>query len=221
MKKKYLDLKMWISVIAVTFVLSVVATSGSMIISANELILDETQNSKSNFSSEDLSVYYSEEKKNSELALEKIKEEYGDVQPKFNENGEILLTPEDELRMEQAINQYLAMIGFNPRMRGVGKNWWNSTGFVAGVIDAGLIVLGLGLANSSVNTVKAIIRKNKRNIARVTENVIIAQIGITTVRGKALAAVEIALALAGTSAGGLIAEGLDRVDVRNDNYLWA
>ncbi|HBR81670.1 MAG TPA: hypothetical protein DEA34_04155 [Enterococcus sp.] len=113
------------------------------------------------------------------------------------------------------------MIGFNPRMRGVGKNWWNSTGFVAGVIDAGLIVLGLGLANSSVNTVKAIIRKNKRNIARVTENVIVAQIGITTVRGKALAAVEIALALAGTSAGGLIAEGLDRVDGRNDNYLWA
>lgn len=221
MKKKYLDLKMWISVIAVTFVLSVVATSGSMIISANELILDETQNSKSNFSSEDLSVYYSEEKKNSELALEKIKEEYGVVQPKFNENGEILLTPEDELRIEQAINQYLAMIGFNPRMRGVGKNWWNSTGFVAGVIDAGLIVLGLGLANSSVNTVKAIIRKNKRNIARVTENVIVAQIGITTVRGKALAAVEIALALAGTSAGGLIAEGLDRVDGRNDNYLWA
>lgn len=49
-------------------------------------------------------------KKNSELALEKIKEEYGDVQPKFNENGEILLTPEDELRMGQAINQYLAMI---------------------------------------------------------------------------------------------------------------
>ncbi|MCO5506792.1 hypothetical protein NG849_04265 [Enterococcus faecium] len=170
---------------------------------------------------QELSVYYSEEKKNSELALEKIKEEYGDVQPKFNENGEILLTPEDELRMEQAINQYLAMIGFNPRMRGVGKNWWNSTGFVAGVIDAGLIVLGLGLANSSVNTIKAIIRKNKRNIARVTENVIVAQIGITTVRGKALAAVEIALALAGTSAGGLIAEGLDRVDGRNDNYLWA
>ncbi|EQB7974816.1 hypothetical protein [Enterococcus sp. C76] len=63
MKKKYLDLKMWISVIAVTFVLSVVATSGSMIISANELILDETQNSESNFSSEDLPVYYSEEKR--------------------------------------------------------------------------------------------------------------------------------------------------------------
>lgn len=54
--------------------------------------------------------FITRKKKNSELALEKIKEEYGDVQPKFNENGEILLTPEDELRMGQAINQYLAMI---------------------------------------------------------------------------------------------------------------
>ncbi|MCR1927666.1 hypothetical protein NSA39_07295 [Enterococcus gallinarum] len=72
-----------------------------------------------------------------------------------------------------------------------------------------------------MNTVKAIIRKNKRNITRLTENVIVSQIVISTVSGKALAAIEIALALAGTSAGGLIAEGLDRVDGRNDNYLWA
>lgn len=140
MKKKYLGLKMWVSVVAVTFVLSVVATSGSMIVSANELILGETQNIDSRFNHEDLSIYYSEEEKKSELALEKIKEEYGDVQPNFNEDGEIVLTPEDEVRMEQAINQYLAMTGFNPRMRGVGKNWWNSTGFVAGVIDVGLIM---------------------------------------------------------------------------------
>lgn len=85
----------------------------------------------------------------------------------------------------------------------------------------GLIVLGLGLANASANTVKAIIRNNKRNITRVAENIIVAQIGITTVRGKALAAIEIALALVGTSAGGIIAEGMDRVDGKNDNYLWA
>ncbi|MDY4308002.1 hypothetical protein SNF32_15320 [Enterococcus mundtii] len=71
MNKKYLGLKMWVSVVAVTFVLSVVATSGSMIVSANELILDETQNSESRFNHEDLSIYYSEEEKKSELALEK------------------------------------------------------------------------------------------------------------------------------------------------------
>ncbi|MFS0926146.1 hypothetical protein ACFC37_03985 [Enterococcus durans] len=49
MKKKYQGLKAWISTIAVTFVLSVVATSGSMIVSANELTLDESQNSESYF----------------------------------------------------------------------------------------------------------------------------------------------------------------------------
>ncbi|WP_270344578.1 hypothetical protein [Enterococcus thailandicus] len=47
MKKKYLGLKVWVRVIAVTFVLSIVATSGSMIVSANELFPDETQNSES------------------------------------------------------------------------------------------------------------------------------------------------------------------------------
>lgn len=220
MKKKYLDLKMWISVIAVTFVLSVVATSGSMIISANELILDETQNSESNFSSEDLSVYYSEEKKNSELALEKIKEEYGDVQPKFNENGEILLTPEDELRMEQAINQYLAMIGFNPRMRGVGKNWWNSTGFVAGVIDVGLIAIGLWTTGRSVSAVRTLLRNNRTNITRMVERQILAKIGIG-VSGLLNSMFNIALTIANTSVGGVLAEGLDRADGKNDNYILA
>lgn len=49
MKKKYQGLKAWISTIPVTFVLSVVATSGSMIVSANELTLDESQSSESYF----------------------------------------------------------------------------------------------------------------------------------------------------------------------------
>ncbi|MDA3964915.1 hypothetical protein [Enterococcus thailandicus] len=159
MKKKYLGLKVWVRVIAVTFVLSIVATSGSMIVSANELFPDETQNSESYFNDEDLAIYYSKEEKNSELALEKIKEKYGDVPPKFNEDGEILLTPEDELRMEQAISQYLAMTGFNPRMRGVG-------GFLNSMID-------------------------------------------------------IALVISGASVGGILAEGLDRADGKNDNYILA
>ncbi|MGM0157513.1 hypothetical protein IGI47_001825 [Enterococcus sp. AZ191] len=59
MKKKHQGLKAWISIIAVTFVLSVVATSSSMIVSANELTLDEPQNSESYFDYEDLSIHYS------------------------------------------------------------------------------------------------------------------------------------------------------------------
>lgn len=50
MKKKYLGLKMWVSVIAVTFVLSTVATSSSMIVSENELMLDDSQSDESDFS---------------------------------------------------------------------------------------------------------------------------------------------------------------------------
>lgn len=38
------------------------------------------------------------------MVIEKIKEDYEKVQPKLEENGELLLTVEDELRMEQAIN---------------------------------------------------------------------------------------------------------------------
>ena len=220
MKKKYLGLKMWISVVAVTFVLSVVATSGSMIVSANELILDETQNNESYFKHEDLSIYYSEEEKNSELAHEKIKEVYGDVQPKFNEDGEIVLTPEDEVRMEQAINQYLAMAGFNPRMRGVGKNWWNSTGFVAGVVDVGLIAIGLWTAGGSVSAVRTLLRNNRTNITRMVERQILAKIGIG-VSGLLNSMFNIALTIASTSVGGVLAEGLDRADGKNDNYILA
>lgn len=201
MKKKYLGLKVWVRVIAVTFVLSVVATSGSVVVLANELILDETQNSESYFNDEDLAIYYSKEEKNSELALEKIKEEYGDVPPKFNEEGEILLTPEDELRMEQAISQYLAMTGFNPRMRVVGKNWWNSTGFVAGVIDVGLIAIGLWTAASNFGAVRTLLRNNRKNITRMVEKQILSKVGIG-VGGFLNSMIDIALVISGASVGG-------------------
>lgn len=220
MTKKKSKMKIGVYAVAVLSVLSVFLSSGSMVVSALEVQKNETSSTE-NFGVTDPSNLYLEEQQKSELALEKIKDEYKDVQPKFDENGELIVTNEDELRIAQVVNDYLTLTGFSQRLRGVGKNWWNATGFVAGVIDAGWIVLGLGLANASANTVKAIIRNNKRNIARVAENVIVAQIGITTVRGKALAAIEIALALVGTSAGGIIAEGLDRVDEKNDNYLWA
>ncbi|MDT2688485.1 hypothetical protein ACK4CS_15905 [Enterococcus gallinarum] len=144
-----------------------------MVASALELQKNDTTSTE-NLGAIDPSFLYLEEQQKSQLALEKIKDEYKDVQPIFDENGELIVTHDDELRIAQAVNDYLTLTGFSPRLRGVGKNWWNATGFVAGVIDAGLIVLGLGLANASAITVKAIIRNNKRNIARVAENVIVA-----------------------------------------------
>lgn len=221
MKKKYLGLKMWIRVIAVTFVLSVVATSGSMIVSANELILDETQNSESHFNHEDLSIYYSKEEKNSELALEKIREEYEDIQPNFNENGEIVLTPEDETRLDKETSEYLKVLGYNPYLRRFGRNWWNSRNFIGGVIDVAFIVLGFGAGARSASQIIKIIRANRRNITRSIEKQLATKVGITL--GNWLSAgLDVAGALSGVSLGYAVAWGIDYVDSKRlDGYILA
>ena len=132
----------------------------------------------------------------------------------------MVLTLEDEVRMEQAINQYLAMTGFNPRMRGVGKNWWNSTGFVAGVIDVGLIAIGLWTAASNLGAVRTLLRNNRKNITRMVEKQILSKVGIG-VGGLLNSMVNIALVISSASVGGILAEGLDRSDGKNDNYILA
>ncbi|WP_301358355.1 hypothetical protein [Enterococcus spodopteracolus] len=220
MEKKCLGFKVSIGVIVVTFVLSILATSGSMVFLANEINLEKTENIDTDFTSEETSVFYLEEANNSKVAIEKIKEYYEDIQPEFDGNGELLLTAEDELRMEQAINQYLSMTGFNPRMRGVGKNWWNSTGFVAGIIDVGLIAIGLWTAWSNLSAVRTLLRDNRKNITRMVEKQILAKAGFG-VSGLLSSMIDIALTIASTSVGGVLAEGLDRADGKNDNYILA
>ncbi|AZP93028.1 hypothetical protein QJ527_04215 [Enterococcus mundtii] len=220
MEKKCLGFKVSIGVIVVTFVLSILATSGSMVFLANEINLEKTENIDTDFTSEETSVFYLEEANNSKVAIEKIKEYYEDIQPEFDGNGELLLTAEDELRMEQAINQYLSMTGFNPRMRGVGKNWWNSTGFVAGIIDVGLIAIGLWTAWSNLSAVRTLLRNNRKNITRMVEKQILAKAGFG-VSGLLSSMIDIALTIASTSVGGVLAEGLDRADGKNDNYILA
>ncbi|WP_430604954.1 hypothetical protein [Enterococcus sp. DIV0125] len=220
MKKKYLGLKVWVRVIAVSFALSVVATSGSVVVLANELILDETQNSESYFNDEDLAIYYSKEEKNSELALEKIKEEYGDVPPKFNEEGEILLTPEDEMRLDTAITEYLKAVGYSSYLRRFGRNWWNSRSFIGGVIDVGLIAIGLWTAASNFGAVRTLLRNNRKNITRMVEKQILSKVGIG-VGGFLNSMIDIALVISGASVGGILAEGLDRADGKNDHYILA
>ncbi|WP_270608361.1 hypothetical protein [Enterococcus thailandicus] len=220
MKKKYLGLKVWVRVIAVSFALSVVATSGSVVVLANELILDETQNSESYFNDEDLAIYYSKEEKNSELALEKIKEEYGDVPPKFNEEGEILLTPEDEMRLDTATTEYLKAVGYSSYLRRFGRNWWNSRSFIGGVIDVGLIAIGLWTAASNFGAVRTLLRNNRKNITRMVEKQILSKVGIG-VGGFLNSMIDIALVISGASVGGILAEGLDRADGKNDHYILA
>lgn len=221
MKKKHQVLKAWISIIPVTFVLSVVATSGSMIVSANELTLDEFQSSESRFNHEDLSIYYSEEEKKSELALEKIKEEYGDVQSNFNEKGEIVLTPEDEARLDKATSEYLKEVGYNPYLRRFGRNWWNSRNFIGSVIDVAFIALGFGAGVRSASQIIQIIRANRRNITRSIERQLATKVGIT-LGNWVSAGLDAVGALSGISLGYAVAWGIDYVDgKRLDGYILA
>lgn len=167
-----------------------------------------------------MAIYYSKEEKNSELALEKIKEEYGDVPPKFNEEGEILLTPEDEMRLDTATTEYLKAVGYSSYLRRFGRNWWNSRSFIGGVIDVGLIAIGLWTAASNFGAVRTLLRNNRKNITRMVEKQILSKVGIG-VGGFLNSMIDIALVISGASVGGILAEGLDRADGKNDNYILA
>ena len=119
------------------------------------------------------------EEKNSQLALEKIKEEYEEVQPNFNKNGEIVLILEDGVRLDQATSEYLKVVGYNAYLRRFGCNWWNSRNFIGGVIDVAFIALGFGPGARSANQIIQIIRANRRNIPRAIERKLAAKVGIT------------------------------------------
>ncbi|MGM9904476.1 hypothetical protein A5844_000491 [Enterococcus sp. 10A9_DIV0425] len=112
------------------------------------------------------------------------------------------------------------MTGYNPVLRGFGKNWWNSTGFVSGVINVGLIAIGLWTGASNLIAVRALLRNNRTNITRMVEKQILSKVGIS-VGGLLNSMINAAMAISASSVGGILAEGLDRADGRNDNYILA
>ncbi|WP_430597511.1 hypothetical protein [Enterococcus sp. AZ177] len=133
------------------------------------------------------------------------------------------LTAEDEAKISQAVDNYLAASGFNPLMqaRGFGKKWWNSRSFVGNVIDAALIVVGIGSAAKSGQAAMKLIRANRRNITRVIEKQIANRIGIS-VSGILSSAFDFVGTISGYfSVGYLIACGLDKADRRYDGYILA
>lgn len=234
---KKTKLKILIILTAFSFLFGMTIPTATTIVQANEIANTEVDQSEDYLAADpidsDIVVLqegeYYEEEQRSQQALKVIAEEYAEEAEETNaniadeaENGnEYTLTPEDEKRIDQALDQYLTMTHFNPRrLRGVGKNWWNSKGFVAGVIDVGLIVIGLGTAASSTAAVRKLIRNNRTNITRMVEKQILAKVGIG-VGGLVSSMINIALTLAGTSIGGVLAEGLDRADRKNDNYICA
>lgn len=163
---------------------------------------------------------YEREEIRSREILQEIEEKYAPEED-FNEEQVIEITPEMEQNMEAAVNEYLRLSGFNPRLRRLGRNWWNSRGFVGGVLDAAFIAIGFGAARLSNQALMQLIRANRRNITRVIESKIAIAMGLRTGAwvGTAL---EIVGVLAGVSLGGAIAWGIDYVDgKRLDGYIFA
>lgn len=192
---KKTKLKILIILAAFSFLFGMTIPTATTIVQANEIANTEVDQSEDYLAADpidsDIVVLqegeYYEEEQRSQQALKVIAEEYAEEAEETNANianeaangNEYTLTPEDEKRIDQALDQYLTMTYFNPRrLRGVGKNWWNSKGFVAGVIDVGLIVIGLGTAASSTAAVRKLIRNNRTNITRMVEKQILAKVGI-------------------------------------------
>lgn len=93
----------------------------------------------------------------------------------------------------------------------LGKHWWNSVSFIGGIIDAALILIGVVSTNKSLAALKRLIRKNRNGITkRVWRRICgyFTKLSISWVS----TAIEMALALVGTSVGNLIAKALDYID---------
>ncbi|MEY8457787.1 hypothetical protein [Lactococcus ileimucosae] len=195
------------------------------VVQANDVKVDEQVNLETSNEAEIyqpiqlLSEYVTQEQKSNQ-ALDYIKEKYGHSEIEVTEIESLTITPEDEERVSNAVDEYLSMTGYNPLLRRFGRNWWNSRRFIATVIDVGLIAVGIGAAARSRAALASILRNHRTLITRVVNGQILRRVGIG-VSGILMASIRFAATLAGTSIGGAIAWGLDRADGRLDGYILA
>lgn len=108
----------------------------------------------------------------------------------------------------------------DPNWLKLGKHWYNKVGNVATAIDIASIAAGVGITAKTSSTVIKLIRANRTNITRVVESKIAQMLGRSAAYWIGTA-INIGLTVGGTSLGGVIAEGLDRADGRNDGYIFA
>lgn len=104
---------------------------------------------------------------------------------------------------------------------GLGKEWYNSVKAVGIYADVAIIAISGGMGAFSTiaarNYIRSIIGKEvSRRIARK----LTAYVG-SAVAGLFTSSLDIALTIVGTSLGGIIAEAMDRVDGKNDGYVFA
>lgn len=171
-----------------------------------------------------------EEELRSQQALVVIEEKYAESsQEKSNINDieavhqaqDYTLTAEDEARMNQAVSEYLQMVKYNPRLRGVGRKWWNTRNFVGSVLDVACVALGFGAGVRSAASLMKVVKANRKNITRAIEKQLRVALGLSI--GSAVSkGLDMVSAITGVSLGYAIAWGIDYVDGRRlDGYIFA
>ncbi|ECB9821353.1 hypothetical protein FL865_07510 [Listeria monocytogenes] len=208
-----------------TFLLGIFSPSLATVVQAAENTSDTEQVESVILQESVTSAEFVNEEKVSEQALEAIEDKYEELaeeNTKAIENGEeIILTAEDEARMSQAVNDYLKMVKYNPRLRGVGKHWWNSRSFVGGVLDAAFIAIGFGAGVKSAATLMKVVRSNRQTITRTIEKQIKLALGLS-IGATISKALDMISAITGVTLGYAIAWGIDYVDGRRlDGYIFA
>lgn len=125
-----------------------------------------------------------------------------------------MVLPQNAVVMHEEEMRYLE--GGKPHL---GKHWYNKVRNVAIAIDAALIIAGF--AASTYAARKAIkLVKNSTRLTRVIRAKIINYIG-KAAAGYLTTGINLALTIAGTSVGGVLAEAFDRIDGKNDGYIFA
>jgi hypothetical protein len=103
---------------------------------------------------------------------------------------------------------------------GLGKHWYNSVGAVGIALDVVIAVVSGGIAYASLTTLRKMIKNLSGAITRVVKAKMLSLLG-TGVGGIIGTALDICFTITATSIGGLVAEGLDRADGKNDGYIFA
>ncbi|VKV09132.1 Membrane protein [Streptococcus pneumoniae] len=124
-----------------------------------------------------------------------------------------LVLPNNYVALEQEEMMYLDG-------GGVDRNWWNSRGSFATVLDVGLAIYSGGATIYSAYAIKKAISANRGAITRTLRSLIIKHVG--SAAGHLVnTALNVALTVTGFSLGGAIAYGADWADGSLDGYIFA
>ncbi|WP_373768768.1 hypothetical protein [Weissella soli] len=116
-------------------------------------------------------------------------------------------------------NNFFPIIA-DPNWVKLGKHWYNKVVNVGKAIDIATIAAGVGFSAKSASAVLKYIKAHRANINRAVYGKIKAMLGISAASWVSTA-LDIASTISGYSIGSVLAEALDRLDGKNDNYVFA